>query len=453
MDMSRSRLILILFILLSGWSSAQAQTEKRQELEAQKVRLMDEIELANRILAETKKDRKNSLGTIETVQQKIKLREKLIRTLDREVVLMEEEEQELQEEIDTLRVQVERQKKQYAHMIQQAYKSRKNSSRLMFILSSEDFNQAIRRIEYLKQYSAYRQQKIKEIEAKEAELDAAIDRLRVQKVRKNAVRGQLQEENRKLSNEKLSQEEAIKTYSAMEKDLEKKLKEKIREAAKVEAQIQKVIAEEIARAKALAARKALEDRAIALGLQRGRDFSSNTTKERLEGLIASAEKARAAENKPAIAQPESFELTPAARTLAASFEANQKRLPWPVERGLVTGNFGPQRHPVVKSVIIDNKGVDISTEGNTPVKAVFGGEVSRRFRLPNGQLAVVISHGNYFTVYLGIKDVTVEKDQKVEAGQQIGTTYTNPITSQTTLHFEVWKDDKPVNPLLWLSRK
>jgi len=445
-------LLLCIIVLLTG-IELSAQSDKKQELEAQKVRLMDEIELANRILSETQKDRKNSLGTIETVQQKIRLREKLIRTLDREVELMEDEEKQLQSQIDTLRVQVEREKEQYAHMIRQAYKSRKNSSRLMFILSSEDFNQAMRRIEYLKQYSAYRKQKVKEIEAKEMELEEAIERLRIQKVRKNAVRGQMQQENRKLSSEKLSQEEAIKTYLAMEKDLENELKKKLKEAAKVEAQIQKIIEEEIARAKALAARKALEDRAIKLGLVRGRDFSSNTTEERLESLIADAQKASSAANAGEISQPETFELTPAARSLAANFEANQKRLPWPVERGLVTGNFGPQRHPVVKSVIIDNKGVDIATEGNAPVKSVFGGIVSRRFRLPNGQLAVVVSHGNYFTVYLGITEVLVEKDQEVKAGQRIGTTYTNPITSKTVLHFEVWKDNQPVNPLLWLSRR
>ena len=323
----------------------------------------------------------------------------------------------------------------------------------MFILSSEDFNQAMRRIEYLKQYSAYRQQKIKEIEKQELELGEAMERLRVQKVRKNAVRGQLQEENRKLSNEKLSQEEAIKTYAAMEKDLEKKLKEKLKEAAKVEAQIEKVIAEEIAKARALAARKALEDRAIDLGLIRGKDFSSNTTNSRLEELIDAAVKARAAENKPAIAKPESFELTPAARTLAANFEANQKRLPWPVERGLVTGNFGPQRHPVVKSVIIDSKGIDITTQENTPVKAVFNGTVTRRWILPNGQIAVVISHGNYFSVYLGIKAASVDQGDTVKAGQSIGITYTNPINSQTMLHFQLWKDNQAVNPLLWLSSK
>ena len=450
--MKSSKLILI-FLLLFAVGSLSAQSKKRQELEEQKVRLMDEIALANRILAETQKDRKNSLGTIETVQQKIELREKLIRTLDREVELMGDEEAEMQREIDTLRVRVERQKEQYAKMIQQAYKSRKNSSRLMFILSSADFNQAMRRIEYLKQYSAYRQQKIKEIQQQEKDLEAAIERLRVQKIRKNAVRGQLQEESRKLGNEKLSQEEAIKTFQAMEKDLEKKLKAKLKEAEKVEGQIQKIIAEEIARARAQAARKNLEDRAIKLGLVRGQDFSSNTTNERLEGLIEKAEKARTAANKPAIAEPEAFELTPAARTLAANFAANQKRLPWPVERGLVTSKFGPQRHPVVKSVIIDNKGVDIATEGNATIRAIFDGAVSRMFRMPDGQLVVIINHGSYFTVYQGITNVTVSKGDKVTKGQSIGSAYTNPINAQTKLHFEIWNDNKAVNPLLWLSAR
>jgi len=451
--MKSFKVLLLLGFLLSLAPQLSAQSKKRQELEAQKVRLMDEIALANRILAETQKDRKNSLGTIETVQQKIELRKKLIRTLDREVELMNDEEAELQSDIDTLRVRVERQKAQYAEMIRQAYKSRKNSSRLMFILSSEDFNQALRRIEYLKQYSAYRQQKIKEIQKQEAELEAAVERLRVQKLRKNAVRGQLQAESRKLSNEKLSQEEAIKTYQAMESDLEKKLKDKLKEAEKVEKQIQKIIAEEIARARALAARKNLEDRAIDLGLVRGKDFSSNTTNSRLEDLIEAAEKARTAANKPAVAKPETFELTPAARTLAANFAANQKRLPWPVERGLVTSKFGPQRHPVVKSVIIDNKGVDIATEGNAPIRAIFEGEVSRMFRMPDGQLVVIINHGSYFTVYQGITNVTVDKGQKVSKGQVIGSAYTNPINAQTKLHFEIWNDNKAVNPLLWLSAK
>lgn len=108
---------------------------------------------------------------------------------------------------------------------------------------------------------------------------------------------------------------------------------------------------------------------------------------------------------------------------------------------------------MVKSVIIDNKGVDIATEGNAAIRAIFDGEVSRMFRMPDGQLVVIINHGSYFTVYQGITNVTVSKGDKVTKGQSIGSAYTNPIDSQTKLHFEIWNDNKAVNPLLWLSAR
>lgn len=449
--MTRFKYLFLIVALACFSLSAQGQSKRRQELEAQKVRLMDEIELANRILSETQQNRENSLASIATVEQKIKLRERLIRTMRREITLIEQDEAEIKDNIDTLRVRIGRQKAAYAHMIRQAYKSRKNSSRLMFILSSKDFNQALRRIEYLKQYSAYRQQKVKEIEAEEEKLELEMEKLRVQKVRKSAVLAQLGEENQQLSQEMQNQEEAIKTLQAMESDLDKQLKNKVAEAQKVERQIQRIIAEEIARAKALAVRKNLEDRAIKNGLTRGKDFTSNTSNNRLEELIKAKEAALKAENKPVAAPSPVFELTPEARTLAANFEANQKRLPWPVERGLVTANFGPQRHPVVKSVIIDNKGIDIATQSSSVIRAVFDGEVGRIFRMPDGQLAVVINHGSYFSVYQGITDVNIKQGDKVTKMQPIGTAYTNPINRETKLHFEIWSDKKAVNPLLWLS--
>lgn len=450
MNSFKTLLFTVLFSLT--FTTAQGQSKRRQELEAQKVRLMDEIELANRILNETQRDRKNSLASIATVEQKIKLRERLIRTMKREIRLIEEDEAAIQENIDTLRVRIERQKDAYAEMIRQAYKSRKNSSRLMFILSSKDFNQALRRIEYLKQYSAYRQQKVREIEAEEEKLQEEMEKLRVQRVRKSAVLAQLSQETLKLNQEAQNQEEAIKTLQAMESDLETKLKAKVAQAQKLEKQIEKIIAEEIARAKALAARKSLEDQAIDLGLVRGKDFTSNTSNSRLKELIAAKKEALKAANKPVVSKPSKvYELTPEARTLAANFEANQKRLPWPVERGLVTANFGPQRHPVVKSVIIDNKGVDISTESQSLIRSVFDGQVGRIFRMPDGQLAVIINHGSYFSVYQGITDVKVSQGDKVSREQTIGVAYTNPITRETKLHFEIWKNNKAVNPLLWLS--
>jgi septal ring factor EnvC (AmiA/AmiB activator) len=429
--------ILLLFFSLALASSLQAQESERQKLEAQKIKLLDEIELANRILEETQKDKASSFGTIETVQQKLKLRGRLIRTLDREIELLNEEEADLRESTDTLRVRIETLKASYAVMIKQAYKSRKNISRLMFILSSDDFNQALRRIEYLKQYSAYRERQVREIEKKEKELAKEMDKLRVQKVRKNAVRTQLNLEKKKLSDERLSQEEAILAFQEMEENLNNSLKEKQIEAQKVEKEIGRVIAAEIARVKAAAVRNQLEDRAIEIGLIRGKDFSSNTTN-------SSIKEAAAAPN---------YELTPEARLLSSNFEANRKRLPWPVERGLVVGNFGPQRHPVVKSVIIDNRGIDIATEKNTAIRAIFDGEVIKMFRMPTGQLALIINHGTYFSVYQNLTEITVNKGDKVTKMQSLGKSYTNPINSETKLHFEIWSNQNAVNPLLWLSAK
>lgn len=455
MPIVRSLSFFFLALCLAGplALSAQKISPQRQKLEEQKVRLMDEIQLANRILKETQRDRSHSLSTIETVQQKLRLRERLIRTLDREIELLGEEERALQDETDTLRVRIEKQRARYAEMIRQAYKSRSSHNRLLFILAAEDFNQALRRLEYLKQYADYRQQQLREIEAREAQLAVNMERLRLQKVRKTAVRSQLGAEKQQLSTEKISQEEAIASFQKMETELEQKLRQNQAEAKRVEKEIQRIIAEEIARAKALAERNRLEEEAQSLDLVRGRDFSSNTSNERLRGLIAAKRREKAAANETAVEAPPAYERTPEAAQLAANFAANQKRLPWPVERGLVVGKFGPQRHPVVKSVIIENRGIDIATEKGSAIRAVFDGEVSNTFRLPDGQLAMIINHGGYFSVYQNIVDLKVGRGDKVSKNQVLGNSYTNPISLETKLHFEIWKDNQPVNPALWLSAR
>lgn len=431
--------------------AGQAQTERKEALEQRKVRLMDEIELANRILSETKQDRANSLSSIETVQQRIRLRENLIKTLDREIELLTEQEQALQAEMDTLKKRIKEQKEAYARMIRQAYKSRNQNSRLMFLLSAEDFNQALRRLEYLKQYSEYRRRQVKEIKENQEKLAQKAEDLRVKKVRKLALRGQLDQEKKRLSDERLSQEEAIAEYKSMEADLAQKLKEKQAEAKRVEQEIQRIIAEEIRRAKALARRQKLEQEAMDLGLTRGRDFTSNTTEERLKSLIAEARKKSSAPTT--VEEGPSYELTPEARKLSASFAANQRNLPWPVERGLVVSKFGPQRHPVVKSVIIENKGIDIATQKGSTVKAIFDGEVTSVVLMPDGYRAIIVNHGGYFSVYQNITNLKVTGGQKVSKGQAMGEIAVNPVSNESRLHFEIWKDNEVMNPMSWLASK
>lgn len=441
----------ILLTLCFGPLLIQAQSERKEVLEQRKVRLMDEIELANRILEETQKYRANSLSSIETVQQRIRLRENLIKTLDREVELLVEQEQALQAEMDTLKKRIEAQKEAYAQMIRQAYKSRNQNSRLMFLLSAEDFNQALRRLEYLKQYSEYRRRQVEEIKENQEKLVEKAEDLRIKKVRKLALRGQLEQEKKRLSNERLSQEEAIAEYKSMEADLEQKLKEKQKEAKKVEQEIQRIIAEEIRRAKALARRQKLEQEAMDLDLTRGRDFTSNTSEERLKSLIAEARSKRSEAARPE--EGPSYELTPEARQLSASFAANQRNLPWPVDRGLVVSKFGPQRHPVVKSVIIENKGIDIATQKGSTVKVIFDGEISSVVLMPDGYRAIIVNHGGYFTVYQNVTNLKVTGGQKVSKGQVLGEIAVNPVSNESRLHFEIWNNNDVMDPLGWLASK
>jgi septal ring factor EnvC (AmiA/AmiB activator) len=445
----------ILFILLFGLSLSldAQQRDRKAELQRQKIRLLDEIELANRILGETKANEKASLGNIQTVERKIKLRENLLSTLDKEVELLGEDISALENDIDTLTKEVAEQKEAYANMIRQAYKSRSQYSRLMFILSSRDFNQALKRLEYMKQYAEFRRQQVKRIEAKQAELAEKVQELTRQKVRKEALRGQMSVERSKLEEEKKAQEASIDKLKLKEKEIAAELNEKQKQAKKVETEIQRIIAEEIRRAKEKAIRNQIEEEAKRVGLVAGKDFSSRTKNDDLKDLIEKKKRELRAANKPVeeTAGPV-YDLTPEARQLAANFAANRQNLPWPVERGIVTSRFGKQSHPIAKGVIINNTGIDITTERNSTAKACFGGEVSI-VRIPGGAFAVIIRHGNYFTVYQNLADLKVADGQTVTNGQELGTVFYNEGEQRSLLHFEVWKDNKPQDPSPWLARK
>lgn len=447
-----SYILLTLFFAFSLSLDAQ-QRDRKAELQRQKIRLMDEIELANRILGETKANEKASLGNIQTVERKIKLRENLLSTLDKEVELLGEDITSLENDIDTLTKEVAEQKEAYANMIRQAYKSRSKYSRLMFILSSKDFNQALKRLEYMKQYAEFRRQQVQRIEAKQAELATKVQELTRQKVRKEALRGQMTIERSKLEEEKKAQEASIDKLKLKEKEIAAELNEKQKQAKKVETEIQRIIAEEIRRAKEKAIRNQIEEEAKRVGLVSGKDYNSRTKNDALKDLIEKKKRALRAANTPVEeTSGPVYDLTPEARQLAANFAANRQNLPWPVERGIVTSKFGKQNHPIARGVIINNTGIDITTERNSKAKACFNGEVSI-VRIPGGAFAVIIRHGNYFTVYQNLAELKVADGQTVTNGQELGTVFYNESEQRSLLHFEVWKDNKPQDPSPWLARK
>ena len=440
-------------LLLSG--VIVGQTDKKAQLEKQKIRLQDEIALANKILAETRQNRESSLGSIEALSQKLKLRQNLISTLDRELELLDEDIQTLEEEASALKKEVDDLKEKYAQMIRQARKSSNKYSRLMFLFSSQNFNQALRRLEYLKQYSEFRRRQVREIEKKQNDLNDKLISLNEQKTRKEALRQQMGRERGKLTEEKEQQEKAIAEYQNKETKLAKQLKEKQAQAKKLENEIQRIIAAEIRRAKEKAIRNQIEEEANRVGLISGKDYTNSTSNNALKSLIEKKKADLRAANKPVAEAPVRpvYELTPEARQLAANFAANKSRLPWPVTKGLVVQNFGAHRHPIAKSVIINNNGIDIATEKGSHCRAAFNGEVNGIISIPGAAPAIIINHGSFYTVYQNVSEINVKKGDKVSANQQIGTIYTDDADNSTVLHFEIWDGETPVDPLLWLARK
>ncbi len=432
------------------------QRDRKLELEKQKVRLQDEIELANELLKETRENRESSLGNIQTVEQKLRLRQNLIRTLDRETDLINEEVSELETEIDTLEAQVARLKNEYAAMIRQARKSSNRFSRLMFIFSSTDFNQAMRRLEYLKQISEYRRRQVEEIQEKENILNEKIATLSQQKLKKEALRGQMERERQTLIAEREDYQQNISNLKQKESEIASELKSKKAKALQLDQEIQRIIAAEIKRAKERAIRQGIESEAKKVGLIAGKDFSNRTTNRQLEGMIAAKKEELKAANKPVEEKSESpsYALTPEASRLAASFAANKSLLPWPVDRGIIILGFGPYRHPVAKSVELDNNGIDIATEKGSTARAAFEGEVTSQgiIRVPGEGFAVIVNHGSYYTIYRYLSEVYVKSGDKVTPKQNIGLIRTDD-QGKTVLHFELWKENQPLNPEPWLAQK
>ena len=448
----RSIFCLVLLLLSISLS---AQTNRKTELEQQKIRLLDEIELANKILEETRESRASSLGSIETVEQKLRLRQNLVRTLDRETELLTEEMDQLQEDIDTMQVEISRLKEEYAEMIRQAYKSRSKQSRLMFLMSSQSFNQAIRRLEYLKQYSDFRRRQVEEIKKTEIELNEKIAELAEQKTKKEALRTQLEQERNTLLAEREEQKKNIAQLQDKEKEITSELKEKQARAKKLENEIQRIIAAEIRRAKDKAIRQGIEEEAQRVGLIAGKDYTNRTNNRDLKSLIEKKKKELRAANKPVEESKPAptYGLTPEATKLAASFTANRSLLPWPVKRGIVVANFGPQRHPVAKSVVLNNNGIDIATEKGSTALASFDGEVTSILRIPAEGFVVFVKHGNYFTIYKNLSELYVKSGDKVTARQELGKILTNEADGKTVLHFELWKETQVLDPLPWLARR
>lgn len=437
---------LLIYIVLISSIALNAQT--KEELQRQKVLLQDQIDLANTLLKKTQNNRNASITELQTLNQKIDSREKLIVNMSRQIRGIDREAAAKEGEIQTLEIRIDSLKSDYAKLIQLAQYNLQPTDQVMFILSSNSFAQAAKRLQYFKDMTRYREQQVRQIHVAQENLAREKKALIAKKIEKTAIQQAQKEAKIALLADAQDQQKTLATLQSRESDLKKDINKKQREAQQLEKQIKRIIAEEMRKAKERAERSALEMEAKELGLIRGKDFSSRTSNKAITQLIDKARKAKGMDTRD---DGPAFAMTPEARALANNFASNKGALPWPVERGIITGKFGKHPHPVVKGIIVDNPHIEITTEDNAIVRASFEGEVSSVVPIPGANVMVLIRHGNYFTVYSNLVTVQVKAGDTISLKQPIGTAFTDE-EGKTMVQFGLWRDANIQDPYPWLAQ-
>lgn len=384
--------------------SAQDTSKRQQELEAQRIRLKNEIKQINQLLFTNTKSRKNALDEAEDLQVKLSVRVELIKVTNEQVNILTRRINLNQRNIGNQRKELELLKEDYAMMIQKSYASKSLKNRLMFLFSSESFLQAYKRIQYLKQYASYRLKQGLAISEKTQLLQQLNQTLIDEKGKKIALIKENRAVQEQLAEEQKQQESLIKSLKRKERTLAAQILKKQQKRKEIDREINRLIREAIAASNKAAGKKGSKI----------------------------------------------FELTPEAKLIAANFSANKGRLPWPLEKGIVIQKFGRQPHPVVKTTTIQSNGVTLATAPSTQVRAIFEGEVMSVVLIKGSNPSVLIRHGNFISVYKNLGKLYVKKGDKVNAKQAIGEVFTNEQTGKTELQFSIFNNVKALNPKGWI---
>lgn len=402
-------LLLLLALTYTGVPEAMSQ-DKKTQLQKRKAKIEQDISYTNKLLSETKKNKQASLNQVVLLNKKISKRQELINAINGEISSLDLRIQQTNDTIEELTKNIKTLKDEYARMIYYAQKNRSSYTRLMFIFSAKNFNQAYQRLKYFQQYSSYRKNQVRVIKETQLLLAEKVSLLQNQKNDKQSLKLTEEGEKQKLANEKNEQDKTVRQLTQKERQLLKKLREDEKAAKKLEQSIQKLIAEELEKARATAKKAGTKP------------TSTNV-----------------------------FGLTPSEIKLSSSFAGNKGNLPWPTERGVISATFGEHPHPVLKGIKTKNNGIDITTSAGAGARAIFDGEVTSTIKLPNYNNVIIIRHGEFLTVYSNLSHISVNKGDIVSTKQRIGTIETDE-NGKTTIHFELWKGKVLQNPEAWILR-
>ncbi|GMN10109.1 peptidoglycan DD-metalloendopeptidase family protein [Croceitalea sp. MTPC9] len=398
----RHIILLGLAILFSGGLSAQ--TSQQKALEAKRAKLQKEIREMNRLLSAQKQEKGNVLEQMEALDRKINVRQELIRVTNQQSNLLNRQINANVRSIGKLREDLELLKDDYAQLIQKSYQNKTQNNRLMFLLSSDNFFQAFKRLQYIKQYTKHRKQQGESIEAKTEELST----LNKDLVEQRKIKDQLLVENRRakndLSKEIGSQRTLLQSIKQNESKYTQAIDKKKKESRRIDREIEKLIRSAIASSNK-------------------KSGSSNTT---------------------------SFALTPEAKLIANNFSSNKGKLIWPVEKGIKSQGFGVYADKVYPGIKHQNNGVTITTDKGGQARAIFEGEVITIFTNKMGVKGIYLRHGNYISMYYNLSKTYVQKGDKVAAKEALGEIYTNRFSGVTNLKFYLYQDTKKLNPEHWI---
>ena len=395
-------------LLLMTSRVAYGQTNEQKALEEKREQLQSEIRDINRLLFAEKKEKGNVLDQMEALDKKISVRQQLIRVTNQQSNLLNRQINTNIRNIGKLKSELLEIKEEYAKMIEKSYQNKSKQNRLMFLLSSESFFQAFKRLQYMKQYTEYRKEQGEQIMAKTDELSRLNADLNEERKVKEVLLSQNTKAKDQLFGEIQTQKVLLGTIRKNESKYASAIDAKKREARKIDEQIEKLIRS-----------------AIAASNKKSGSTAKSTSK---------------------------FVLTPEATIVANNFSANKGKLIWPVEKGIKSQGFGIYSDPVYPGIKHQSNGVIIATDPGSKARAIFEGEVIAILAVPGGNKGVQIKHGNFISTYYNLSDLVVKKGDRVSIKEELGTIYTNQSNGQTRLKFYLYQDTSRLNPEEWVYR-
>jgi len=377
--------------------ASYGQTKK--DLEEQRKKTLEEISYVDNLLKETAKEKKESLSELNIIGKKLNLRENVVKGLQEEISLLNEKIGLNNLAVEMMEGDIKVLKKDYEKAVLSSFRSSKGNNKSAYILSAKDFNQGYKRVKYLQQVTKFRRQESELIQELKGEIEKSKKKMEEDLGRISELKTREEQQKYLLQDEKNRQQKIVRSLSSKEAQLQRELEEKKRIARRIESEINRLIDEE-------------------------RKKVSQT------------------------------DMTPEMKLISDDFNENKGRLPWPVERGVITSHFGAQKHPVLKYVTEDNSDIEITGSGDTPVRSVFKGEVARVFSIRGANMAVIIRHGKYLTVYQNLVGVRVKPGDKVETKQEIGKVFSDSESgNKAILKFYVFEERVKLDPELWISKK